>query len=250
MKAYKEYLNCLITLVEQVRDTQDDKFEAAAELIADTLENGGMVHFWGPGGHSSIFSEDVLYREGELALINPIIDPSISLGHGGLKEINYYERIPDIGAAVIKANNIKEGDIVVLGSAYGVNPVCIQGAIECQKAGATVVAITSPAFSDALENDDTKHENGELLYQISDMYINSYSPEDDLLLKVEGFPQKFGPVGTIMQLLTLKALTSTVIEKLIERGGEVPIWRNALEKGGPEFNEKYMNMIWSVAKSM
>lgn len=250
MKAYKEYLNHLIHLVEQVRDTQDEKFEAAAELIADAMSKGRMIHLWGPGGHSSIFSEDALYREGELALVNPIIDPSISLGHGGLKEINYYERIADIGTAIIKANNIKEGDVVILGSAYGVNPVCIQGAIECKKAGATVIAITSPSFSDALNNDDTKHENGELLYKIADMYINSYSPEDDLVLKAEGFSQKFGPIGTIMQLLTLKALTTTVIVKLIEKGGEVPIWRNALEKGGPEFNEKYMNKIWPIAKSM
>lgn len=250
MKAYKEYLKCLIQLVEQVRDTQDDKFEAAAELIADVMLKGGMVHFWGPGGHSSIFSEDVLYREGELALINPIIDPSISLGHGALKEINYYERIADIGTAIVKSNNIKEGDIVIIGSAYGVNPVCIQGAEECKKVGAAVVAVTSPSFSDAHENDDTKHENGKLLYQIADIYINSFSPPDDLILKVDGFSQKFGSIGTIMQLLTLKALTTTVIEKLIARGGEVPVWRNALEKGGPEFNEKYMNTIWPIAKSM
>ncbi|MGI6326134.1 MAG: sugar isomerase domain-containing protein [Saccharofermentanales bacterium] len=197
-----------------------------------------------------MFAEDVLYREGELALINPIIDPSISLGHGGLKEINYFEKIADIGTAVVKSNNIKADDVVIIGSAYGVNAVCIQGAIDCKKVGASVIAITSPSFSDALDNDETKHESGKLLYQIADIYINSHSPEDDLLLQKEGFPQKFGPVGTIMQLLTLKALTSTVIVKLIDRGGEVPIWRNALEKGGAEFNEKYMNMIWPVAKSM
>jgi uncharacterized phosphosugar-binding protein len=214
------------------------------------MSNGQMVHFWGPGGHSSIFAEDVLYREGELALINPIIDPSISLGHGGLKEINYFERIPEIGTAIVKANGVKAGDIVVIGSAYGVNPVCIQGASECKRAGAVVIAITSPAFSDALDNDETKHKNGKLLYQIADVYINSFSPHDDLTLKAEGFSQKFGSVGTIMQLLTLKALTTTAIQKLIERGGEVPIWRNALEKGGREFNEKYMNEIWPIAKSM
>lgn len=250
MLGYKEYLQELISLIQKVSDSQDQAFEEAAQLIADALEQNHMVHFWGPGGHSSIFAEDVLYREGELALINPIIDPSISLGHGALKEINYFERIQEIGTAIVQSAGIKKDDVVVIGSAYGVNPVCIQGALECKKAGAKIVAISSPAFSDALDNDLTKHENGQSLYQLADYNLNSFSPQDDLLLEVEGFSQKFAPAGTIMQLITLKALTSTVIVKLISRGAEVPIWRNALVKGGPEFNETYMNTIWPIAKSM
>ncbi|MGI6326133.1 MAG: hypothetical protein ACOX1U_04040 [Saccharofermentanales bacterium] len=42
MKAYKKYLNNLISLIEQVRDSQDDKFESAAELIADVITRGAM----------------------------------------------------------------------------------------------------------------------------------------------------------------------------------------------------------------
>ncbi len=250
MTGFKEYLQELIILIEKVAVSQDEMFDKSAQLIADALESRHMVHFWGPGGHSSIFAEDVLYREGELALINPIIDPSISLGHGAMKEINYFERIEQIGTAAIQSAGISQDDVVVIGSAYGVNPVCIQGALECKKAGAKIVAVTSPAFSDALDNDLTKHESGRSLYQLADYTLNSFSPQDDLLLEMDGFSQKFAPVGTIMQLITLKALTSTVITKLIARGAEVPIWRNALEKGGPEFNEQYMNYIWPIAKSI
>lgn len=250
MKAYIDYLNTLIGLVEKVRDTQHDKFEAAADIIANAISQNRMVHFWGPGGHSSIFAEDVMYREGELACINPIIDPNISLGHGALKEINYFERVEGMGRAIVRFNRIKEGDVVVIGSAYGVNPVCIQGALECRKLGATVISITSPAFSDSLDNEETRHSTGKGLYEISDVYINSYSPSDDLTMKMDGLEQKFGPIGTIMQLLTLKALTTTVIQKLAEAGVEVPIWRNALEKGGTEFNDRYMNALWCRVKSM
>lgn len=250
MKGYYEYLNVLISLVEKVRDTQDEKFEQAAEVLADAIENGKMVHFWGPGGHSSIFGEDVMYREGELACINPIIDPNISMGHGALKEVNYYERVVGLGKVIMHYNRVKPGDIVVFGSAYGVNPVCIEGALEAKRIGATVVAITSAAFSDALDNEETRHATNMGLNQIADIYINSYSPSDDLCLKKEGFEQKYGPIGTIMQLLTLKALTTTTITKLIDRGQEVPIWRNALEKGGPEFNDRYMNNMWCKVKSM
>lgn len=250
MKGYYEYLSCLLELVTAVRDTQGPAIEEAADLIAEAIGKGHMVHFWGPGGHSSLFAEDVLYREGELALINPILDPDISLANGALKEINYYERIPEIGRAVMRSNDIKPGDIMVIGSAYGVNPVCIEGAMESKRMGATLVTITSPYFSDALDNDNTKHSNGKSLYELADININSQVPYDDLTLEMEGFPQKYGPVGTILQLLTLKALTTTVITKLIKAGGEVPVWRNALEQGGPEFNERYMNQIWPVAKAL
>lgn len=250
MKAHKEYLSKLISILESIRDTQDDRFEQAAVVIADALDAGRMVHFWGPGGHSSIFAEDVLYREGELALINPILDPSISLSGGAMKEIEYYERIAEIGAAIMRANNVKSGDVVVIGSAYGVNPVCIEGALAAKKLNATVIAVTSQLFSDALDNDETRHVDGTSLYSIADIYINSFSPSDDLLLEREGFQQKFGPVGTIVQLSALKALTTRVIEIMIERGAEVPIWRNALEKGGTTFNEAYMKKIWPVAKSI
>ncbi len=250
MNAYIDYLNILIGLIEKVRDTQHDKFDKAAELIAKAIIEKKMVHFWGPGGHSSIFAEDVIYREGELACINPIIDPNISLGHGALKEVNYFERVVGMGKAIIKYNRIKAGDVVVIGSAYGVNPVCIQGALECKRLGAVVIAITSPAFSDALDNEETRHTTGKGLNEISDIYLNSYSPYDDLTLKIDELDQKFGPVGTIMQLITLKALTTTVIKKLAEKGVEVPIWRNALEKGGVEFNDRYMDELWCRVKSM
>lgn len=250
MKAYQEYLTKLIGILENIRDSQDEKFDQAAQIIAAALSKKQMVHFWGPGGHSSIFAEDVLYREGELALINPILDPSICLVNGAMKEIEYYERIPEIGRAVIKSNRVAPGDVVVMGSAYGVNPVCIEGAVAAKEAGATLIAITSHFFSDALDNEDTRHETGASLAGIADVYISSFSPFDDLLLEREGFPQKFGPVGTILQLATLKALTVSAIEILIESGEEVPIWRNALERGGAKFNETYMKQAWSTVKAL
>ena len=245
-----EYLNILIKLIEKVRDNQDEKFDQASDIIVNAILEEKMIHFWGPGGHSSIFAEDVMYREGELACINPIIDPNISLGHGALKEINYFERVEKLGKIIIKCNRIKAGDVVVIGSAYGVNPVCIEGALECKKEGAKVIAITSPAFSEALDNEETRHANGKGLNEIADVYINSYSPFDDLAMKIDEMEQKFGPVGTIMQLITLKALTTTVIKKLAQKGVEVPIWKNALEKGGPEFNDRFLDKLWCKVKSM
>ena len=250
MTGYVEYLNKLIEIIEKVRDTQHEAFSKASEIIVEAFRNGKKVHYWGPGGHSSIFAEDVLAREGELLYINPILDPNISLSHGALKEICYFERIEEIGNAIVRVYDIEPGDVVVIGSAYGVNPVCIQGAIACKNAGATVIAITSHYFSDHLHNDDTRHACGKGLNEIADIYINSYSPYDDLLLERDDFDQKYGPVGTICQLLTLKALNTTVITKMIDSKMAVPIGKNALEKGSAEFNEIYLEEMWHQVKAM
>ena len=250
MKAYKAYIDVLIAQMTKIRDAQDDVIEMATDALADALEQGKLLYFWGPGGHSSIFSEDVLYREGELAYINPILDTNISLSHGALKEVNYFERIGGLGRAIIKYHRVSKGDVLVVGSPYGVNPVCIEGTLYAKQQGAVIIAVTSPQFSDNHDNANTMHPSGKTLSKIADICVNSFSLADDLALAIEGFDQKVGPVGTILQLTALKCLTTYTIEKLVQRGARVPVWRNALVKGGPEFNDSYINDLWCRVKSL
>ena len=234
----------------QIRDAQDEVFEKATDILADALEQEKLLYFWGPGGHSSIFAEDVLFREGELAYINPILDTNISLGHGALKEVNYFERIGGLGRAIIKYHRVGEGDVLVVGSPYGVNPVCIEGTLYAKERGATIIAVTSPKFADHHDNEATSHASGRTLNKIADIVVNSFSLIDDLALTIDGFEQKVGPVGTILQLTTLKCLTTYTIQKLVQRGAKVPVWRNSLVKGGAEFNDNYMNELWCRVKSL
>jgi uncharacterized phosphosugar-binding protein len=244
-----EFLEKLHTYIEKI-SSEEERIKKAAEIIITAMEKNHAVHFWGPGGHSSIFAEDVLYREGELANINPIIDPNISLSHGAMKEINYFERIEGIGKAIVRSNRIKKEDVIVIGSPYGVNPVCIEGALACKDLGAIVIAITSPAFSDYLQNDETRHKSRKSLFHIADYYIDSHTPEDDLTLYSKKLNRKYGPVGTILQLITLKALTTTVIKISADREIEIPLWMNALEKGGVDYNDQFMNKIWCKVKAL
>lgn len=245
-----DYLDAVKDLIEKVKDTQKEKFEKAADILSDTVKDGRLIFLWGPGGHSSIFSEDALYRKGELASLCPIYDPSISLSHGAAREINGMERVEGYGKVVVEYNKISKGDAIILGSAYGINPVAIQGALECRKRGAYVIAITSPSFSDASTYTGAKHKSGKTLHSVSDMYIDSFVPYGDAILEYDILDHKISPVATIMQAIVLKALLAQTMVDLKKKGVDPFTWTNSLQAGGIEANSEYMKKIWGRVKSM
>jgi len=245
-----KFINELEKLIKKLKETQIEKIDMASEILADCVEKGRLIFVWGPGGHSSIFAEDVMYRKGELAAVNPIIDPGISLSHGAVKEINGLERVEGLGAVIIKYNRIQKDDVIVFGSAYGVNPVLIEAVMECRKIGAKVLAVTSPAFSDNTTFDGAMHRSKKVLYELADVYIDSFVPYGDAVVEIEGLNTKISPVATIMQLIALKALFSQTIEKLVKRGIRPPIWENSLKQGGVEANQEYIKKIWGKVKSL
>jgi uncharacterized phosphosugar-binding protein len=250
MTASERYLKSLVGLIEQINATQKEKIDKASDVLAQSVENGKLIYVWGPGGHSSIFAEDVLYRKSELAAVNPIIDPGISLSHGAAKSINSLERIEGLGRVIIRYNRIKKDDVIIFGSAYGINPVLIEAVIECKKIGAKVLAVTSLPFSKNATFSDAKHESKKLLYQLADIYIDSCVPSGDAVVEIEGLDFKTTPVATIMQLIALKALMAETIEKLVKRGTIPPIWTSSLVEGGIQANADYMDKIWGSVKSM
>ncbi len=245
-----DYLNGVIGLVEKVKETENEKFSIAADIIASRIADGHLVFLWGPGGHSSIFSEDVMYRKGELAAVCPIYDPNISLSHGAAREINGMERVEGLGKVIVEYHRIGKGDVVVFGSAYGINPVAISGAMECRRRGAFVISITSPEFSDQSTFSGAKHSSGKSLYSISDLYLDSKVPYGDAILQYDCLNHKISPVATIMQAIILKALFSATMVRMKELGVDPFTWTNSLQAGGIEANRNYLRKIWGRVKSM
>lgn len=250
MSAGIDYLNAIIERVERIKETQTDKITKAADILSDRVSEGHLIFLWGPGGHSSIFSEDAMYRKGELAALCPIYDPNISLSHGAAREINGMERVEGLGKVVIDYHRIKKGDVIVFGSAYGINPVAINAAIECRERGAYVISVTSPEFSDKSTFAGAKHKSGKSLYQVSDLFIDSYVPYGDAILSYEEIGHNISPVATIMQAIVLKALLAETMVQLKRKGVDPFTWTNSLQKGGIEANSDYMKKIWGRVKSM
>lgn len=245
-----DYLDAITSLVQKMKSTENERFKKAADVMSDRVAEGHLIYLWGPGGHSSIFSEDAMYRKGELGALCPIYDPNISLSHGAAREINGMERVEGLGKVVVDYHKIGKGDVIVFGSAYGINPVAISAAIECRNRGAYVIAVTSPSFSDQSSYAGARHSSGKNLYQVVDLYIDSYVPYGDAILEYEGLEHKISPVATIMQAIALKALLAETMIALKEKGVDPFTWTNSLQAGGIEANSSYMHRIWGRVKSM
>ena len=174
MEPVEDFLDEVVRLILEVKRSQIESIDKAAEVMSDAVVADKLIYIWGPGGHSSIFAEDVIYRKGELASVNPILDPGISMSHGAAREINGMERVVGFGNAVIEYNLIGKDDVIVIGSAYGINPVCIEAVMECRRRGAFIISVTSRQFSDNSKYAGAKHKSNKSLYEVSDIYIDSF----------------------------------------------------------------------------
>ena len=131
------------TLLEQI-EAEHPAIERAAGVIADAVAADRMVHVIGPGGHSNMGVEEVLWRAGGLAIWDAILDPGTNLIHGA-KRSNIVERTPGYAKAVLDAYHVgaQSGEVMVIVNAYGINAMTIDTVEECRRRGVTTIAVLS-----------------------------------------------------------------------------------------------------------
>jgi uncharacterized phosphosugar-binding protein len=249
-----DFFGFITKVYGKIVNSQSENMKSCAKLIADCIaeeDKGRTYHVWGPGGHSSIIAEETLYRKGGFASVDPILDSGISLSHGAFKEINNLERLAGYGTVILDYNNVKEGDVLLLGSAYGINMVAIEAALEAKRRGVKVIALTSPAFSKGIAPESpARHPSKKNLYEIADLYIDLFLEEDDPVLQVDGFDHKVSPVGTILVSSVYQCLVGLIASELVQRGIKPKIWVNALTVTGVAENQAYIEDYYCKYKSL
>ena len=73
MSIADDYIDRVRELLEQVRQSQSQALEQAAELIARSLAAGGVLHLFGTG-HSHMIAEEVFYRAGGIIPVDAMLD--------------------------------------------------------------------------------------------------------------------------------------------------------------------------------
>jgi len=209
-----------------------------------------MVHVIGPGGHSNMAVEEVLWRAGGLAPLNPILDAGTNLIHGA-KRSNLIERTPGYAKGVLDAYEVKTGDVLIIVNAYGINAMTIDCALECKQRGVISVAITSTSFADTVPKDAaSRHPSGQNLYELADIFIDNHLPLGDAVVAVEGIQQKMGPTSTFANSFTINLLMLKTAEKLLEMGIQPPIWTSANLPEGDKLNKQYEQKYFPVIKHL
>lgn len=237
------YAKYVQDVVEQIAG-EAEAIGRAAELVADAIERDELVHVIGPGGHSNMAVEEVLWRAGGLAPINAILDPGTNVIHGA-KRSNIIERCPGYGIRVLDAYGInRPGEVLIIVNAYGINSMTIDVAVEAKKRGLKTIAITSDSFAKIVpQGAPSRHPSGKNLYENVDIYINNHLPVGDACISIEGMEQKMGPMSTFCNCFAIDCLMMKAAEKLIAKDITPPVWMSANMPGGDEANkaleEKY-----------
>jgi len=236
------YYRAIVSLLNTIQEEEKEKMQIAAEKVASTIEKGGIVHFFG-AGHSHILCEDVFYRAGGLIPINLIFDANLMLDNGAMKS-SELERTAGYAETFMDSADIRPGEIVFVISTSGRNGVTIDAALLAKAKGAEVVGITSLEYS---KSQPSRHPSGKRLFEVCDICIDNHCPKGDPLLSTGGFATPFVPGSTIAGAYILKAILSTTIKIMVDKGLDPPVFLSGNLEGEDEQNrrllEKYKDRI-------
>ncbi len=242
MNAFDRYSNYVWEVLDEVRRTQAANIDAAAQLAAKAVAQGGLIHTFGTG-HSHMVAEEVVYRAGGLAAVNAILEPSLT-GNEQVSKSELTERMEGWGKIIVDYHRIDPKDVMIVISNSGRNAAPIEVAWECQKRGVPVIAILSRAYGNNLTS---RHSSGKKLMDVADIVIDNCSKLGDATIKLEGLDVPVGPASNVSAFYIINAITVAVVEKLLEMGVKPPVFLSGNLDEGRDYNadliEKYRGRI-------
>ena len=244
------YLPQIIELLTKIENEQYDNFRAAAELMADAIQNDRLIHVFGGGGYTTLPVGEMFFRAGGLCNINPCVETGLSVFNQALKYLEF-ERSENYGDAIMRYYKLQPDDVLIIYHNIGVNPATIDAAMQAKKDGAKIIAVSSTQWHEGLPADSSiRHSNGKNVFDYADVKIDDYNPLGDTVVKLEGFDTPIAPISNIADFYIVHRLEIETAKVCLERGIEPPFWRSANVPGGDEFNKKNLDKYSSRIKML
>ena len=140
------YISRLTQLANQAAEVNDEALGKAAQIMAETVEKGGLIHLYG-SGHSVLPAQETFPRYGSYIAFHPLTDPRLMwhsvLSAGGVRELLWLERTEGYAEKFLDHQPINEGDTLVVFGHSGTNASGIDTALYCKKRGVKVIAVNS-----------------------------------------------------------------------------------------------------------
>jgi uncharacterized phosphosugar-binding protein len=228
------YITILQETIQKAWDEQKDIIGEAAEAVKTALTEKHSVFIFGCS-HAGILAEEVFYRTGGLAVINPIFFPGFMLNTRPITMTSQLERLDGLGKILVKENRLKEGDVLIIHSVSGRNNVPVEMAEEAKALGVKTIAVTNIAYSSAVTS---RHPSGKRLFEVCDIVIDNKGCVGDAAVTLEGLPEKIGPTSTACGAALINALVIETVGKMLEEGKIPPVFLSANLDGGDEHNKK------------
>lgn len=230
-----EYLHTVSALLQRVMDEQLPTLDAAAARIADCIVGGGLWHVFG-SGHSQLLAAELFYRAGGLVPVNAILDLPLSVMLSARRS-TWLERVPGYAEQLLQDEPLHPGDVMLVISNSGRNPVPIEVALTAKARGATVLALTSVGFSRRV---GSRHDSGQKLLDCADLVFDNYGSDGDATVHIPGCPTAVAATSTAVGSALLQALVAATVAELQRRGHQAPVWQSANSDLGAISNAEYV----------
>ncbi|MGE4277347.1 MAG: sugar isomerase domain-containing protein [Lawsonibacter sp.] len=240
--AQLEYLKKITEVIEKISNEESENIQAAADLCAEVIHSGKLVHLFG-SGHSVLPVQDVFPRYGGVVGWHPCMDPRLMwnnvIGPGGARELLWIERQEGYIENFLQSYTFKEGEAMIIYSHGGLNAAPIEAAMYAKARGLKVIAITSGEnYKKAAPN----HSSGKKLGDLADILIDNCCPLEDALVEIPGYHQKVGASSTVAVITISQTIASETALRLEKLGHKMHIF---VSPNVTEVPKEYMKEVYA-----
>lgn len=230
----QDYLTKIRDAVDRVGGGQEAEKRRAAEILSETVRNGGVIQAFGCG-HSEALAMEIAGRAGGLVPTNRIALRDIVL-YGGepLERLAdpTVERQPEIAHRLYELAPVKPDDAFVIASNSGINGAVVEMALLVKERGHPLIAITSAAHSGRVAS---RHASGRKLGDLADVVLDNGAPYGDATLPLPG-GGAVGAISSITAALLAQQIVAEVVANLLAAGVVPPVYLSDNVPGGKEHN--------------
>lgn len=242
---YDAYFETVGKICTRILETQRGNLETAAQMAADTVMSDGIIHAFG-AGHSHMLAEELFCRAGGLGCVNGILEPAL-MPHSGADKSSRLEQVPELARLVFEDEDIRKGDLMIIVSHSGINPVVVEFAALTRERGLPIVAITSLEHSTATPS---RHTSGKKLHELADVIIDTGCPLGDAVMEIKGLQVRVAAMSTVAGALIVQALVYLSVEQMVLRGFDPPLRRSRNLAGGKRGNLQFKARYGSRIKRL
>ncbi|MEL7654430.1 MAG: SIS domain-containing protein [Bacillota bacterium] len=239
-KYFLDYLRKVQNLIDEAKEQESSVISDAADLIVEAIARERVLYVFGPS-HAGILAQDLFYRAGGLMAIQPIFAAGLMLNERPITRTSSLERLSGFAEVLIKDLNTQNGDVALLISVSGRNPVVVEMCTGLQEKGLKVIALTSLAYSKNVE----PRSGSKRLFEVADIVINLPGQFGDAAIEIYGLKQRVGPTSTSVGSAILQGLMVEVSSRLSLNGIAPPVLFSANLDEGDEKNQELLDLYRS-----
>jgi uncharacterized phosphosugar-binding protein len=213
-------------ILDRIQTTQLGAIEQSARLMADTVQRDGIIYTFG-SGHSHATAMEFYYRAGGLACCDIIHD----------KTFGRAERLSGYAAPLLDAYPVRAGDLLIVISNSGRNPLPVEMAMHAREHGLKVVALTSLSHSRSVTS---RQPDGKRLFEVADVVIDNCGEAGDAAVDVGG-GLRVGSTSSVAGAFIAQLLVCVTAEELLRRGIQPPVLMSMNLDGGDSHNQALLD---------